>query len=202
MPKYDDDGLNKPPHKHVEGGWPDGTLKSGAPAVAEVARHVAIVLRDLTEPYGISRREAARRAGMSQKAILNLLNGKTWPTLITIARLEQALGIPLWGVRHHTDDGVGLEAEPREYVGRDEWPFGFVDPGAPPEVDLAQQVAKRLHNEMSRKKLTSADVAAKTGVSEGTVNAIRDGLAWPDLVTIARLERGLSIRLWISQKNA
>ena len=35
-----------------------------------------------------------------------------------------------------------------------------------------------------------------------TVNAIRDGLVWPDLVTIARLERGLRLKLWLSQKNA
>ena len=200
MPKYSDEDLNKPPHEYVNGDWPDGTLKTGAPAVAAVAQHIAIVLRDLTKPYGISRRQAAKRAGLSQKAVLNLLNGNTWPTVVTIARLEQALGIPLWDGRHHAGGDVALEPEPRDYLNSGEWPIGYLDPSTPPEVKLAQKVAEELNKAVSR--LTSADVADKTQVSEGTVNAIRDGLVWPDLVTIARLERGLRLKLWLSQKNA
>ena len=200
MPKYSED-LRTAPRDHVKGGWPDGTLKRSAPAVAAVAQHIAIVLRDLTRPYGISGREAAKRAGMSQKALLNLLNGNTWPSMVTIARLEKALGVPLWDGRHHADGDVALEPQPRDYLLPGEWPTGYLDPSTPPEVDLAQKVAEALRAKMSREGFSSADVAAKTQVSEGTVNAILAGLIWPDLVTIARLERGLNLKLWLSQKG-
>ena len=38
--------------------------------------------------------------------------------------------------------------------------------------------------------------AAATGVDHTTILRILDGQAWPDLYTIARLERGLGAQLW------
>lgn len=48
-------------------------------------------------------RSLAERAGISHGTLNNLLAGKAWPTLSTIARLERALATDLWPGRVLSD---------------------------------------------------------------------------------------------------
>ena len=45
-------------------------------------------------------RYIAKKAELSPQTILNILNGKTWPDLRTIARLEIVFDHQLWGYEH------------------------------------------------------------------------------------------------------
>ena len=38
-------------------------------------------------------------------------------------------------------------------------------------------------------------------ISEATVESLLNGSSWPDLPTIARVERNLRLRFWASQHN-
>ena len=43
---------------------------------------------------------AAKRSGLSAQTIHNILKGRTWPDLHTLARLEASLNTCLWGREH------------------------------------------------------------------------------------------------------
>jgi len=72
-------------------GWPDA--HSDDP-VAEVARLLCLNVRATLD--GRSVRELARLTGVDRATIGTILAGKAWPDLQTVARLEIALGRPLW----------------------------------------------------------------------------------------------------------
>ena len=72
-------------------GWP--TVPSTDPAV-EVARVLAQRLREAMD--GRSSREVGRLAGIDYTTVSAILNGTTWPDLMTLSRLEAALGRDLW----------------------------------------------------------------------------------------------------------
>jgi transcriptional regulator with XRE-family HTH domain len=56
-------------------------------------------------------RSVATAAGVSHVTILNVLAGRAWPDLSTIARLEIALGVPLWpGLQVARGGGQGAGA--------------------------------------------------------------------------------------------
>ncbi len=44
--------------------------------------------------------DLARTAGISEGVLYKVLNGSTWGDVVTIARLERALGMALWGDEH------------------------------------------------------------------------------------------------------
>lgn len=71
--------------------WPDAP--SDEP-VTEVARQFAVRLRDAIGDRSI--RSVAVTAGLNHVTLLNVLSGKAWPDLATIARLELALNTDLY----------------------------------------------------------------------------------------------------------
>lgn len=80
------------------GPWPD--TPSDDP-YAEIARQFVLRLRAGIDTRSI--RSVGVAAGVSHVTILNVLAGRAWPDLSTIARLEVALGVPLWpGLRAPT----------------------------------------------------------------------------------------------------
>ena len=80
------------------GYFPDGPFRYPTPKEVFLAAGVA---ERLNKAIGEeSFRYVAKKAGLSPQTILNILNGKTWPDLRTIAKLEQALGVRLWGQEH------------------------------------------------------------------------------------------------------
>ncbi|WP_229897893.1 helix-turn-helix domain-containing protein [Streptomyces finlayi] len=73
--------------------WPDAVLDDVAAAVVQtIARRLAAALN----ARGWSRRTAANQLGINRQTIGDVLDGRTWPDVATIARLEAGLNTPLW----------------------------------------------------------------------------------------------------------
>ena len=89
------------------GEWPDGALSGDAPVEATYAQHVSRTLKAALEDTTIS--QVARDANLSREAIYDLVKGRAWPELITLARCEQALGLTLWPIPHSLK---GASSEP------------------------------------------------------------------------------------------
>ncbi len=62
--------------------------------MAEVARRLVLNVR--TAMDGRSIRAVAADVGVGNVTLSNVLAGKAWPDLATIARLEQGLDVDLW----------------------------------------------------------------------------------------------------------
>ena len=78
--------------------FPDGPYRSEAPPEVYLAAALATRLNNKIGSESI--RYVAKKAGLSPQTILNIRNGKSWPDLRTIARLETALNTRLWGYEH------------------------------------------------------------------------------------------------------
>ena len=76
------------------GTWPDGRLAPKAPPEARQARANAAALREALQ--GRSIREVADEADLAHTTVYDLLAGKTYGDVITLARLEAVLGTPIW----------------------------------------------------------------------------------------------------------
>ncbi len=79
--------------------WPCGRLAKAAPPEAALAAGIAS--RMLEAMGGLSIRELARRSDVSPQTVSNLLAGRSWGDVVTLARIERALGVALWGNEHH-----------------------------------------------------------------------------------------------------
>jgi lambda repressor-like predicted transcriptional regulator len=69
----------------------DGALIAAA-AVQDIARHLAAAIAD----QGWSLRRLSLAAGVNRQAIADLLAGRSWPDVATVARLDHATGQHLW----------------------------------------------------------------------------------------------------------
>jgi len=67
--------------------------RSEDPAV-EVARLFAIALKAQTDATSV--RAVAEAAGLNHATLLAIIKGRTWPDMLTIAKLESSLGVDLW----------------------------------------------------------------------------------------------------------
>lgn len=67
--------------------WPDNRCED---PVAEFARQFALNLREAMGTTSI--REVARQSGVDRTVIGLILGGASWPDMVTIVRLELALG--------------------------------------------------------------------------------------------------------------
>ena len=93
----------KPPREYVaEGGkWPQGPLVDNTPQEVLLAQGIACaILRYSNKPKKRSRREVARKANIGYQTLYNFLDGKTWPNIVTIARLEMFFNRRLFGNEH------------------------------------------------------------------------------------------------------
>ncbi|MEU3905562.1 helix-turn-helix transcriptional regulator [Streptomyces goshikiensis] len=63
---------------------------------AKVAQALALALAAALERAGWSVAELSRRSDVSRLTIANVLEGRVWPDLLTIASLEKALECDLW----------------------------------------------------------------------------------------------------------
>ncbi len=176
--------------------WPDGPLTAGAPPEAVLAQHISAVLRNACKSRFATISSAASKASISQAAVESLLNGDVWPDFETIARLEGNLGIPLWASQHSAQSGTPLEPRPNCYLARGSWPRGRLIDGAPPEAKRARRISQLFRNAYNARFYSLHSAANTTDVSEGAVESLLNGDAWPDLVTIARVERNCPLRLW------
>ena len=87
-----------PTHYMPNEKWPHGTLTPDAPPEAHLAAALAIRLRKHMK--GRTLDKMAERTGLGRQTINNILLGKAWPDIRTVARLEVALSKRLWGKEH------------------------------------------------------------------------------------------------------
>lgn len=79
-------------HLRVPEEWPYGEVDDTIPA-----QYARIFAQRLGAAIGDrSFRSVSRAAGVSHRTIAHLVRGESWPDLITIAKLEFALGAVLW----------------------------------------------------------------------------------------------------------
>jgi len=67
-------------------------------------------------------------------------------------------------------------------------------PSDDPVAEVARQLALNLERAIGGRSVR--EVARITGVDRATVGAVLNGLSWPDIVTLAKLESGLDASLW------
>ncbi|NUR14914.1 helix-turn-helix domain-containing protein [Terrabacter sp. C0L_2] len=78
----------------ADGEWPDGDFKADAPEVVAYAVQIARALDEALE--GQVRSHVAQSAGIERSTLYDILAGNTWPDMVTLAKLEQALSVTLW----------------------------------------------------------------------------------------------------------
>lgn len=86
---------SRAPREHARDleAWPDAVVDDVAAAVVQtIARRLAAALNE----RGWSRRTAADHLAINRQTIGDVLDGRTWPDVATIARLEAGLNTPLW----------------------------------------------------------------------------------------------------------
>ena len=95
----------QPPATYLteNGLFPGGPYRRDTPREVFLADAVAHRLKEVTTRLSI--RFVARRADLSPQTILNIINGKSWPDLRTIARLEIGMNHKLWGAEHRKNPG-------------------------------------------------------------------------------------------------
>ena len=77
----------------MAGTWPNGDAVADAPRALEHARTVSLRLGDALTGRSVT--EVADEADLARSTIYDLLGGRTWPDLISLGKLEDALGIEL-----------------------------------------------------------------------------------------------------------
>lgn len=82
-----------PPASYVRGPWPTGRPVAGAPRALELARDIAVRLAEAIEGRSIT--EVASASNLARSTIYDVVNGSTWPDLVSVGQLEEALGITL-----------------------------------------------------------------------------------------------------------
>lgn len=83
---------------------------------------------------------------------------------------------------------------PRDFICTGEWPHAtLTDHHA---AAVAQRVAQRLAEAMAGRGMSANRLARLSGVNRQTVANVLAGTVWPDLMTIANLEKHLGWRLW------
>lgn len=75
------------------GRWPDGRLLKSAPLATWWAAEISRQLQTALD--GQSKREVADSIGVARSTLYDILNGSSWPDLITIVALEAYFDVPL-----------------------------------------------------------------------------------------------------------
>ena len=84
------------PAVYVDGPFLTGELRPGAPAGVREIQAVARGVRAALDADGRPVTRVAADAGIDRRTIYDLLAGRAWIDLITLARLEGALRTRLW----------------------------------------------------------------------------------------------------------
>ncbi|MET7328457.1 helix-turn-helix transcriptional regulator [Nonomuraea sp. NPDC005650] len=74
--------------------WPHADL--AAHPAAAVIQQIAATLAGILAERRLSLRGLAAASGVNRQSVADLLAGKSWPDVATIALLETSLGIRLW----------------------------------------------------------------------------------------------------------
>lgn len=72
-------------------GWPHHKSDD---FIAETARQIALVVIEETRDRGL--RPLSKLIGANHSTLLNVAEGRTWPSIALVARLEMFLDKPVW----------------------------------------------------------------------------------------------------------
>lgn len=97
-----------------------------------------------------------------------------------------------------SDYGRAVAHEPRKAPrlhldDPDLWPDGTTLDLA---ADRAQELARRLNAALDRETVTLRQASEMSGISVGAISNVKNGAAWPDVLTVFRLETALRSDLW------
>ncbi len=174
-----------------EGEWPQGHLAAHAPEEARLAQGVARRFIDCLKESNTNINAVAASTGMGPQTLYNLRDGKSYPSLVTVARIETHFDRLLWG-----DEHLAERPRPRDYIAKGEWPRGDLAAGAPKEARLARGIAAAVLDNLARDDTTLDAVATKRQIDLDTLHDLINGKSWPDFFTVARLEIHFRRRLW------
>ena len=88
-------GLAGPPSQFLASGqWPDGPLNAGAPLVAHYAAEIS--RRVIAALEGHSQKDVAEEADLARSTLNDMMSGRRWPDVVTVAKLEHILKTRLW----------------------------------------------------------------------------------------------------------
>ncbi|MFD8411713.1 helix-turn-helix domain-containing protein [Streptomyces sp. NPDC059650] len=73
--------------------WPE---QASADPAADAVRQIARTLEEALASHGLSLRAAAAGSGVNRQAIADLLAGRSWPDVATVARLAHFTNTTLW----------------------------------------------------------------------------------------------------------
>ena len=106
--------------------------------------------------------------------------------------------------QHNAKCGAPLEPRPNQYLAAGgTWPDGPLTNDALPEAVLARALCEKFRVIYeARYNSDTSRTANKLEVSEATVEGLLNGGAWPDLATIARIERNHRVALSPHQHTA
>lgn len=88
--------LRRPNESFTRGEFPDGSLKRDATDGAGELAHVVRALREVLDASGESISAFAARAGLDRTTVHDLIAGRSFCDVVTLAKLERAAGQRLW----------------------------------------------------------------------------------------------------------
>lgn len=90
--------------------------------------------------------------------------------------------------------GRGRSTAPRDLArDPDRWPDAAVDD---PAAAVVQHIARTLTAALAARGMSLRTMAEVTGINRQTATLLLNGLSWPDVLTVCRLEEGLDLALW------
>lgn len=86
--------MGRSPRELVDGPWPDGNAAADAPVAVHYAQEIAVRLSVALE--GKSVKAVAEDAGLARSTVYDIVGGKSWADIVSLAQLEVVLGVRLW----------------------------------------------------------------------------------------------------------
>lgn len=86
-------GTVGPPRDYVRGEWPNDPAVANAPRAVEHARAISVRLAEALRDRSVT--DVAAEADLARSTIYDLVNGSTWPDLVSLGKLSDALGVDL-----------------------------------------------------------------------------------------------------------
>lgn len=88
-------GVEGPPGDYaVSGQWPDCDLADDAPLGVRYALVISRMLREAVDDRNVV--EVAEKAALARSTIYDIIAGRTFPDVVSLAKLEWALETRLW----------------------------------------------------------------------------------------------------------
>lgn len=125
-----------------------------------VSVDVAVSLRELREARGISMRTLATKSGLSANALSMIERGKTSPSVSTLYKLADALGVPITAF-------FGTETEKKQFV--------FLKSDERTRISFARGVFEALGGEHFSGRVEPFMLTLESGSSSGPHNMVHAG---------------------------